>query len=181
MYRSFLLIFLFLTHQTVLAAATPSKATIDSCLANRASTPVVRFTALSTTEVYIEPNYRDGYNAKFYIMVNGKNVGYAEKGDQAALLYGDVLYPLLSAKELLSGKHRNEAAGFDPFDAEWSIITDASGKYLCVSFPPSSLGQSGSFQRIRSAYLLTLTASLSRVLYYVIADTRKSGPGAAEP
>jgi hypothetical protein len=145
-------------------ARMPSKAVVTSCLAAQENSAAITWRPLPTHKIYSTDNYIDGFNAVYYIQSAGKVIGYAEQGKIKAILYDDQLFPITRARAL---------SGFDtpptelnPFVAEWSTVTDHSGSYLCISFPYGDLGQSGRFQKNRSAYLIaTEKTKTQRVLY----------------
>lgn len=150
-------------------AAPPSKEAIYSCLLAYSVAPSVRVVELPTKEINVEEGYRAGYDAKFFIRHAGKDIGYAEKGNSAAIIYSGRLYTLTSAQPLLgTTEHPNE---FDPYLSDWSQVRDRTGRYLCVSFPTGILGQSGGFQKVRSGYLLAIDEKPARTLYFAIANT----------
>lgn len=135
-------------------AAAPSKSAVYSCLAARSVSPSVKWRNISTKEINSEDDYKDGYDATYYVVVEGKEVGYAEKGASKAILYDRKIYPLELAQALPGFERR--PADLNPYVAEWGTVTDVSGRYLCVSFPFGVLGQSGTFQANRSAFLMPL-------------------------
>lgn len=150
-------------------ATPPSKAAIYSCLLAYSVAPAVRVTELQTKEINVEDGYRAGYDAKFFIRQAGKDIGYAQKGNSAAIIYSGRLYMLASARVLLGTTE--PPSEFDPYLAEWRQVSDRTGRYLCVSFPTGELGQSGSFQKVRSGFLLAINGNPAGRLYFVIANT----------
>ena len=62
-------------------AKTPSKMVILSCLAAKAMSPSVRLRPIATDKIYSEDDYKDGFDATYYVISHGKQVGYAERGD----------------------------------------------------------------------------------------------------
>lgn len=150
-------------------AASPSKEAIYSCLVADSVAPSVRVTELPTKEINVEDDYRAGYDAKFFIRYAGKDIGYAQKGNRAAIIYSGRLYTLTSAQPLLGTTE--QPSEFDPYLGEWSQVSDRTGRYLCVSFPTGILGQSGGYQKVRSGYLLAINEKRARTLYFAIANT----------
>ncbi|GJJ00997.1 hypothetical protein RugamoR64_15350 [Duganella rhizosphaerae] len=145
-------------------AAEPSRAAILSCLSARAVSSSVTWRALPTEEINSQDDYKDGFNATYYLNLQGKDIGYAEKGAEKGILLDHKIYPVDSARALSGFATR--PTELNPYVAEWGTVTDARGKFVCVSFPFGVLGQSGSFQKNRSAYLMSLTGSKNaRVLY----------------
>ncbi|MYM94928.1 hypothetical protein [Duganella vulcania] len=145
-------------------AAEPSSAAILSCLSARAVSSSVTWKALPTKEINSQDDYQDGFNATYYFVAQGKEVGYAEKGVAKGILFDHKIYPLESARALAGFEAR--PTELNPYIAEWGTVKDASGKFMCVSFPFGALGQSGSFQQNRSAYLIALTGPRNaRILY----------------
>lgn len=145
-------------------AKMPSKMAILSCLSNQAMSPSVKWRPLSTDKIYSEDDYKDGFNATYYIILGGKKVGYAEKGRNKAILYGDEIFLVAQARMLRGFDVR--PTELNPFSADWATVTDRSGSYLCVSFPFGELGQSGSFQQNRSAYLMAVGHGTGRPILY---------------
>lgn len=145
-------------------AALPSKMAILSCLAAQAMSPSVKWRPIATDKIYSEDNYKDGFDATYYVIFGGKQVGYAERGEEKAILYGDHVLPIAQARMLPSFNVR--PTELNPFSAEWSTVDDKSGSYLCVSFPFGDLGQSGSFQKYRSAYLLAIDSERGRPILH---------------
>lgn len=145
-------------------AGMPSKLAILSCLAAQAVSSPVKWRPIATDKIYSEDDYKDGFNATYFIILNGKPVGYAERGENKAILYGDEIFPVARARMLPGFEVR--PTELNPHMAEWATVTDGTGSYLCISFPFGDLGQSGSFQRNRSAYLVAIGHSKGpRVLY----------------
>lgn len=145
-------------------AAEPSRAVILSCLSARAVSSSITWRAFSTKEINSQDDYQDGFNAIYYLVVQGTEIGYAEKGAVKGILFDHKIYPVDSARALFGFSVR--PTELNPYLAEWGAVADRSGKFACVSFPFGGLGQSGSFQGNRSAYLMSLTASKkSRLLY----------------
>ncbi|MYN39791.1 hypothetical protein GTP55_10440 [Duganella sp. FT109W] len=164
MMRSAFLLMLSLISLDAQAAAEPSKAAIRACLSARSISSSVTWSALPTEEINSQDDYEDGFNATYYLNVKGKDVGYAEKGVQKGILFDHKIYPVDSARTLSGFATR--PTELNPYLAEWGMVKDGRRKFVCVSFPFGALGQGGSFQKIRSAYLLSLTGSKNaRILY----------------
>ena len=145
-------------------ARMPSKMAILSCLAAQAMSPSVKWRLIATDKIYSEDDYKDGFNATYYIILKGKQIGYAEKGENKAILYGDEIFPVARARMLPGFEVR--PTELNPHAAEWATVTDGTGSYLCVSFPFGDLGKSGNFQKNRSAYLMAVgQGNGGRVLY----------------
>ncbi|WP_072789884.1 hypothetical protein [Duganella sacchari] len=124
---------------------------------------------MPTKEINSEDRYKNGYDATYYIVFEGKEFGYAEKGESKAILYDRNIYPIKLAQALPGFEIR--PTELDPFSAQWGIVTDAGLRYLCVSFPFGVLGQSGSFQTNRSAYLMPLGSEhRQRALFYATGN-----------
>lgn len=152
----------------------PSKAAILSCLSARAVASSVTWRALPTEEINSQDDYLDGFNATYYLVVQGKEIGFAEKGAETAILFDRKIYPVDSARALSGFTTR--PTELNPYVAEWGTVTAASGAFVCVSFPFGALGQSGSFQKNRSAYLMPLTGPKNaRRLYSAIGKINLSG------
>lgn len=155
------------------SAAEPSKAAVLSCLSASDVSPSAKWKALPTGEINSQDNYQDGYNAVYYLVVEGKDIGYAEKGPVAGILFDRKIYPVDSARVLPGFTAR--PTELNPYAAEWGTVTDSKGEYICVSFPYGVLGQSGSFQKNRSAYLLSLTGpKKARILYFATGNIAAS-------
>lgn len=150
-------------------AAEPSRAAIYSCLLGRSISPTVTLDELPTHEILSQNDYRSGYNATYYFKVGGKDIGYAEKGDRYGIIFAHDIHMANTAKLLIDTTVQPTA--FNPSLADWSKISDATGQYLCASFNFEGLGRSGSFQRVRGGYLLSMQAAKhSRKLFFVVAN-----------
>jgi len=161
-------------------AAAPSQLAVYSCLAAQSVSPTVKWRDVSSKEINSEDDYKDGYDATYYIVVEGKELGYAEKGESKAILYDRNIYPIKLAQALPGfDVHPTE---LNPFSAEWGTVQDSRGRYLCVSFPFGVLGQSGSFQSNRSAYLIPLSAEHGRrILFSATGNISSFFSNAASP
>jgi len=135
-------------------AKTPSKMVILSCLAAQAMSPSVKWRPIETDKIYSEEDYKDGFDATYYVISEGKPIGYAERGEEKAIIYGDQVLPIALARMVPGFNVR--PTELNPFSADWATVDDKRGSYLCVSFPFGDLGRSGSFQQHRSAYLIAL-------------------------
>ena len=127
-------------------AKTPSRLEILSCLAAQAVSPSVKWRPIATDKLYSEEDYKDGFNASYYVISGGKQVGYAERGAEKAIIYGDRIL-LIAQARMLSGFNVRPTE-LNPYSADWATVDDKSGSYLCISFPFGDLGQSGSFPKI---------------------------------
>lgn len=145
-------------------AAPPSAAAAYSCLSTRSVVPSVKWRKFLTNYINSQDDYKDGFDATFYITVAGRDIGYARKDQQEAIIYDGKLFAL--GRERLLDGFVLYPAEFNPYMAEWGTVMDDSGKFLCVSFPPNELAMSGSFQKFRSAYLLPIDRGRSKVLYF---------------
>lgn len=145
-------------------AAEPSQEVIRSCLSAQTISSSVDWKAIPTEKINSQDDYRDGYNAIYYLDMQGKDIGYAVKGKSRAIVFDHKIYPVDSARELAG--FATQPMELNPYVAEWGTVKDARGKFVCISFPYGALGQSGRFQEKRSAYLMSLTGSKNaRVLY----------------
>lgn len=135
-------------------AKTPSRAAIVSCLSAQSTSKSVKWVPLPTEKIYSEDDYLEGFNAIYYIKSGNKPIGYAERGHVKAVIYGNQLFPIAQA-HALAGFHTRPTE-LDPFSADWATVADQSGTHVCISFPYGDLGQSGSFQKNRSAYLIAI-------------------------
>jgi hypothetical protein len=149
-------------------ASVPSKAAVLSCLSGHSTSTQILLRELPTNEILSQDNYSSGYNATYYFKSNGKDIGYAERSGNYGLIFSGVIYPLGSAKPLL--QTTRQPIAFTPYLADWSIVTEAHSKYLCVSFNFDGLGRSGSYQKVRGGYLLSTGLSRMRRLYFAMAD-----------
>ncbi|ADJ64205.1 hypothetical protein RC55_16095 [Herbaspirillum seropedicae] len=143
------LLALFVLSTRVLAA--PSEEVIKSCLSATA-VDGVSLTAIETREIYLEENYRSGYQAE-YLLFRGMEIGVARSQRGDALVYRGLLHPLRRATAL--PQTRTKAR--QPIQvalAEWSLIRENGKQYLCVSDQFDGIGRSGSFQKARYGYLL---------------------------
>ncbi|SEN98431.1 hypothetical protein SAMN05428959_10417 [Duganella sp. CF517] len=147
-----------------LHAKTPSKMITLSCLAAKAMSPSVKLQPIATDKIYSEEDYKDGFNATYYVISHGKQIGYAERGEENAIIYGDYLLPIARARMLPGFNVR--PTELNPFSADWAKVGDKNGSYLCVSFPFGDLGQSGGFQNYRSAYLIAVNGNTGRPILF---------------
>ena len=158
-------------------AKTPPKMAILSCLAAQAVSPSVKWRQIATDKIYSEEDYKDGFNATYYIISHGKQIGYAERGEEKAIIYGDHVFPIAQARMLPGFDVR--PTELNPFSADWATIDDKNARYLCVSFSFGDLGRSGSFQRHRSAYLIAMDYDRGPPVLHAatgpISKTPKSG------
>lgn len=146
------------------SAKMPSDMAIISCLAAEPTSPLVNLETLPTDKIYSQDNYKNGFDATYFIISKGRRIGYAERGERKAIIYGDEIFPVAQASMLVGFDVR--PTELNPYTADWSLVTDANGNYLCISFPFGDLGQSGSFQKNRSAYLINLVPSKNRRSLY---------------
>ena len=158
-------------------AKTPSKMAILSCLAAQAMSPSVKWRPIATDKIYSEEDYKDGFDASYYVISSGKKVGYAERGEEKAIIYGEHIFPIARASMLPGFDVR--PTELNPFSADWATVYDKSGSYLCVSFPFGDLGPSGSFQKYRSVYLVAVDYGSGRPVLHAatgpIFDNQMSG------
>ena len=145
-------------------AKTPSKMVILSCLAAQAMSPSVKWRPIATDKIYSEEDYKDGFDATYYVIFGGKQVGYAEREDEKAIIYGGQIFPIAQARMLPGFDER--PTELNPFSADWATLADKSGSYLCVSFPFGDIGQSGRFQKYRSAYLIPVGRGKRQPILY---------------
>ena len=146
-------------------AAEPSGGAKLSCLAARSVSPTIKYAELATHDIYSEDDYLDGYQATYYLKHARQNIGYAEKGKEAALIYGRHLYPLRSATTTTGTRGHPDL--FDPYLASWGTMKDGKAEYLCASFNFEGLGGSGNFQALRGGYLLAIGKGMTHQLYYI--------------
>jgi hypothetical protein len=161
------LMFSFASH---VSAVPPTRDAIFSCLLARSTIRSLEYSNLSTDEVSTEDDYMAGYDARFFITIDGKDIGYAVRRACHGIIYDGIIYPASAARFLLS---TTEPPGeFDPYSAEWGMVSDKNGTFLCVSFPYGELGKSGDFQIIRAAYMLAIgDKKIHHSFYYVVANT----------
>lgn len=179
-------VILLFTVANFVQAKPPSRVAIISCLSAQTMSVSVKWLPLPSQHIYAEDNYKDGFHAVYYVRRRGIQVGYAERGEIKAVLYGHQLFPISKAQALPG--FATSPSELDPFSADWATVTDSNGTYLCVSFPFGDLGQSGSFQKNRSAYLLAVdSAKRPRILYSATgnldvlqADCRASTSGGTQ-
>lgn len=133
------------------ALAAPSEDVIKSCLSATALDGV-SLTSIETREIYLEDNYRLGYQAE-YLLFRGIEIGVARSQRGDALVYRGLLHPLRRATALPQTRTKARQA-IQVALAEWSLIGDKGRQYLCVSDQFDGIGRSGSFQKARYGYLL---------------------------
>jgi hypothetical protein len=129
--------------------------------------PSVKWRPITTDKIYTEEDYKDGFDATYYVISGGKQVGYAERGKEKAIIYGDYILPIARARMIPSFNVR--PTELNPFAADWATVDDKSGSYLCISFPFGDLGGSGSFQKHRSAYLISVDYDRGRPILHAAA------------
>lgn len=155
-------------------AVLPSRELLSTCLSAEATSASVQLQAIPTNEVVSDDDYRRGYQAPYLIQVEGRDLGYAQKGESHALIYRKQVFPLRQATNI-SGKEGKPVA-FDPHLAEWLLVSQGNERFICVSFNFDGLGRSGRFQQVRGAYLLPANGP-TRLLFTV---GRIQAKGAAE-
>jgi hypothetical protein len=159
-------------------AHSPSAAVAYSCLSASSVAPSVKWQQFTTKVIQSQDDYREGFDATYFIIAEGKEIGYAKKGDREAIIFDRKLFPLERARFLNGFVYY--PSELNPNMAEWGNVADASGRFLCVSFPLSELAQSGSFQKFRSAYLLSIERGRPQSLYFVSGNIelfkQPSGP-----
>lgn len=148
-------------------AATPSKQLIYSCLSSEPTVSSIHLTVIPTTEILEEDDYLPGYRAN-YFQFKGKDVGYAVSGTRNGIVYSKRIYLLAKATRLLTNKVI--PVEINPNLANFSILSDAKGRYLCVSDNLDGIGRSGSYQNVRYGYLLSLNKE--KKLYFAADDIR---------
>ena len=146
------------------SARVPSDMAIISCLAAESTSPLVKLETLPAEKIYSQDKYKNGFDATYFIISKGRPIGYAERGERKAIIYGDEIFPVAQARMLPGFNVR--PTELNPYIADWSLVTDANGNYLCISFPFGDLGESGSFQKNRSAYLINLVPGKNRRSLY---------------
>ena len=80
--------------------------------------------------------------------------------------YHDLRRILLIAQARMLPGFNVRPTELNPYSADWATVDDKSGSYLCISFPFGDLGQSGSFQKYRSAYLMAVGRSKACPILY---------------
>lgn len=145
-------------------AKPPSKMVIRSCLAAQAVSSSVKWRPIATNKIYSEEDYKDGFDATYYVISDGKQVGYAERGEEKAIIYGDRIFPI--ARALMLPGFNVHPTELNPYSADWATVDDKSGSYLCISFPFDDLGPSGSFQKNRCGYLISVARTKRRPILY---------------
>lgn len=154
------LLVLFVLSTRVLAA--PSGEAVRSCLSAKALDGV-SLTSIETRDIYLEDNYRPGYQAE-YLLFRGIEIGMARSQRGDALVYRGLLHPLQKATAL---PHTRTKAGktMQVALADWSLIRENGKQYLCVSDQFDGIGRSGSFQKARYGYLLE-TCKKGRLFFF---------------
>lgn len=134
-------------------AQVPPSDVIESCLQARATTKAVTVTPMPNNEVYRQDDYADGFNATYYFTFQGQDVGYAERGDEHALIVAGKLEPLSKARRMPGAT--SSPPHFNPHLADWLFLSARGRDYICASFNFDGIGRSGSFQRVRGAYVIS--------------------------
>lgn len=154
------LLVLFVLSTRVLAA--PSEGAVRSCL-SATSLGGASLTSIETREIYLEDNYRPGYQAE-YLLFRGLVIGVARSLRGDALVYRGLLHPLRGATALPQTRTR-AGQTIQVALANWSLIRENGKQYLCVSDQFDGIGRSGSFQKARYGYLLE-TAKKGRLFFF---------------
>jgi hypothetical protein len=81
-------------------AAEPSRTAVLGCLSASTISPSVKWKALPTGEINSQDDYQDGFDAIFYLVVEGKEIGYAKKRAVGAIVFDHQIYPVASARPL---------------------------------------------------------------------------------
>jgi hypothetical protein len=160
--------FLFMIACPIGYGAQPNEDLVKSCVLARSFVPSVSIRSLDAHEVTKEADYAEGFDATYLFTYRGADIGYAERKADKALVYLNRLYRLSAAIPVGDNRGTNPGA-FDPALAEWSIVKEGKQAFFCVSFNFDGLGQSGSFQQVRGAYLLDVT---TRQTYFSMRDLR---------
>lgn len=132
-------------------AQVPPKDVIESCLQARATTKAVTVTPMPNNEIYGQDDYADGFNATYYFTYKGQDVGYAERSDEHALIVAGKIKPLAKAKRVPGTT--SSPPHFNPYLADWVLLSAGGRSFICASFNFDGLGRSGSLQRARGAYV----------------------------
>ncbi len=146
-------------------ATEPSDAVVKSCLGGEAVSSKLAYRPLRTQEVLSQDEYKPGYNATYYVEIDGKDIGYAEGESNHAIIYYGRLYPLNSAIAINENYNQQETIQFNPYLAEWSFIQEKRNLYLCTSFNFDGIGRSGNYQKVRGGYFLEVSRK-KRKLYF---------------
>ncbi len=155
--------YLFANH---VHAEPPSENVVTACLQGE-TIGQAKWIEISTNEVNLDDNFLEGYKATLF-KVNGRHIGYAEKGRQAALVWDTSIIPLKNA--LVLGKPSKLPTEFSPLLADWSLMKQGSQRFMCVNFNFDGLGRSGSFQKVHGLYLLSIPKSknIKPPLFYIV-------------
>ncbi len=149
-------------------ALPPSQNIIGSCLKVEAKNGV-KLVAIPNNESYQEDNYKNGYSADF-MTFQGKDIGYASKKNQHAVLYNKELFPIDKAQNIETSKSTIPPTKINPDLADWLLISENGNRFLCITDNFPGMGRSGSYQNVRYAYLLSLTGK--KELYFTAGDIR---------
>jgi len=151
-------------------AAEPSNDVLFSCLSGSAVSSLVRVEPIPTDRINEEDGYKSGYDANFFEF-RGKDIGYATKGDSEAIIYGGKLY-LIKDAQIIADRE----VALSPINinlSDWLLVHVKGSDFLCVSDNFEGLGRSGSFQKVRYGYLLSLDKS--KKLYFTVNNVDNFG------
>jgi len=89
---------------------------------------------------------------------------------RARLVWGQSVTPLKNATVL--DKQASAPSDFSPLLAEWALIRQDDQRFVCVNFNFDGLGRSGSFQKVRGLYLLSIPIKSSKkpALFYFVRE-----------
>ena len=159
---------IFLAMQSAFAASPPQEV-ISACLLG-SDFQAVHFLEIASSESYEYEEKLRGFTRIFMIKspIDKNEVGFASGKQEAALVFGEAIYPLRKAVRL--DAKTDDPYVFFPALAQWATVKNARHNYLCVRFNFDGIGRSGTFQNTFGIYLLSKTKP--RVLYYAVGDVR---------
>lgn len=135
-------------------AQVPPRDVIESCLQAHATTKAVIVKPMPNSEVYSQDDYADGFTATYYFTFQGQDFGYAERGDEHALIVAGGLHALSKAKRMPGTM--SSPPNFSPHLADWAFLSMGGRSFVCASFNFDGLGRSGNFQRVRGTYVISV-------------------------
>lgn len=143
-------------------AGPPNDSLIKSCLATESINSAVKVTELDSKQYYSDAEYAPDIDGTYLVEYGKTTLGIGRQESDAVVIFDKQSWKLHSATAL---QKAGSPAEFEPQLAFWGIVETKAIKCLCISFNFPGLGHSGSFQKVRGAYLLPITQKRERLYY----------------
>ncbi len=154
---------------SVAGYAAPSPRIVNACLSTQSTSKAVTYTEIAHGGFNVE---EDEEAKKISItVVHGKDTAGIWKvavPKAFGLVYNG---KQINLKQVVRLDKRNAPAEFDIYKAIWGEAREGGKAYLCITFNFDGLGQSGSFQNVRGAYLIEKQARAFKP-FYAAGDIR---------